>query len=643
MLTMISRLSNLDRVVKRAIQAIVDSVLIVACYDLAMTLRLEDQYFVTLMGVWVVLAVTLPLSIAVFAVLGLYRAALRYINSQVATSMAIGVFASSVIMLSVVIYSGAPVPRSVPIIYGALLFIAMGASRFVYRAVIRFEGSRAKEPVIVYGAGEAGRQLAQALLQGPDYSPVAFLDDSPQLQGLVLMGRKVHPPSDAKMLAQTRNARVILFAIPSATRAERRAAIDRVTLPGVEIKTMPGIADLVNGRATLSELRTVTPEDLLGRDPVPPLDGLMAANIRGKAVLVSGAGGSIGSELCRQIMRYQPRKLVLLDVSEFALYSIDTELRGRSEAADLELIPILGSVQNPNRMRAIIERMGIQTIYHAAAYKHVPLVEYNIAEGVRNNVFGTRTLARAAADHGVEAFILISTDKAVRPTNVMGTTKRIAELICQAEAKRSPGTVFSMVRFGNVLGSSGSVIPRFKEQIAAGGPITVTHPDITRYFMTIPEAAQLVIQAGAMASPGDVFLLDMGEPVKILDLARTIARLHGLTPFVAGEPEAENGDIEIRFTGLRPGEKLYEELLVGENSQRTSHPYISKENIPALEPAALDAFLERLWASCVNVDIEAIWAVLQEMPTEFHPTGSANDLLWNAKLPAPNAQTRKIH
>ena len=370
---------------------------------------------------------------------------------------------------------------------------------------------------------------------------------------------------------------------------------------------------------------------MLGRDPVPPRDDLMSVNLRGKSVLVTGAGGSIGSELCRQILAMEPAALVMLDVSEAALYTADEFLRPIAESTGkTKLYPLIGSVQNPNRMRAVIRAFKIQTVFHAAAYKHVPLVEQNIIEGVRNNVFGTRSVARAAAECGVEAFILVSTDKAVRPTNVMGATKRLAELVCQAEAAKSTGTVFSMVRFGNVLGSSGSVIPRFQKQIKSGGPVTVTHPDITRYFMTIPEAAQLVIQAGAMATGGEVFVLDMGDPVRIADMAASIIRLHGLSPWYpdrAGGPGEKPGDIAITFTGLRPGEKLYEELLIGDSATPTEHTRIHKERAIHLPPDELDACLDRLMQACLDFDVPEIWRIILKMPTEFQPNGPIGDLL----------------
>ncbi len=396
------------------------------------------------------------------------------------------------------------------------------------------------------------------------------------------------------------------------------------------------ISDIIDGTAKVSDLRQVTPDDLLGRDPVAPDDALLRKNIAGKSVLVTGAGGSIGSELCRQILAQSPDRLLLYEFSEFALYKIEAELSALAARDGLSgiIIPILGSTQHARRIESAIQDYGVKTIFHTAAYKHVPLVEENVVEGIRNNVFGTLSLAQIAHDNQVENFILISTDKAVRPTNIMGATKRIAELICAALSDHGSNTIFSMVRFGNVLGSSGSVIPRFQEQIEAGGPITVTDPNINRYFMTIPEASQLVIQAGAMAQGGDVFVLDMGQPVKIADLAETMVRLYGLTPYFVDNPAdvfPDRGDIPICFTGLRKGEKLYEELLIGDNVEQTKHPRIMKASDAAIPYDDLMAILDRLSEACVAFDLPAIRAIFYELPLAYAPT---NDAAFGLDLPA---------
>lgn len=397
---------------------------------------------------------------------------------------------------------------------------------------------------------------------------------------------------------------------------------------------MPGMKDLIEGKAEISKLQNASIEELLGRDPVPPDPALLERNIRNKVVLVSGAGGSIGSELCRQILSSRPRQLIMLDVSEYALYRIEIELKTRIEHQNIEvgLIPIVCSVQNREHIATILKSFRVNTLYHAAAYKHVLLVELNVVEGLRNNIFGTQIIAECAISAGVEAFILISTDKAVRPTNFMGASKRMAELICQALAKTQSTTIFSMVRFGNVLGSSGSVIPLFNAQIESGGPITVTHREVTRYFMTIPEAAQLVIQAGSLAKGGDVFLLDMGEPIKIIDLAVKMARLQGMTPYLENAGPNPAGDIEIRITGLRPGEKLFEELLIGENSASTEHSRIMTADELSLEYTALKQILEAMSAACMNYDIPKIHGLLTSAPIGFVSNGEINDVVWKSHL-----------
>ncbi|MDA0961870.1 MAG: nucleoside-diphosphate sugar epimerase/dehydratase [Proteobacteria bacterium] len=463
-----------------------------------------------------------------------------------------------------------------------------------------------------------------------------FIDDDPALQNTLIGGLRGFAPSDVKWLTEQMLINSVLLAMPGLSRARRREIIGQIAPLGLEIKTIPGIADVISGRASVSELRRVSPEDLLGRDPVPPRAALMGRNITGKVVLVSGAGGSIGSELCRQIIQHDPAALVLFELSEFALYSITAELRETlaRDGKSVRIEPILGSVQNEGRVRSVLRAFGVQTIYHAAAYKHVVLVEENVVDGIVNNVFGTKVLAEAAIAQGVENFILISTDKAVRPTNFMGASKRMAELVCQAMAAEQSRTTFSMVRFGNVLGSSGSVIPRFRKQIEHGGPVTVTHREITRFFMTIPEASQLVIQAGAMARGGDVFVLDMGDPVKILELAQSMIRLHGLKPYIidqAEEAEPARGDIAIQIVGLNKGEKLYEELLIGNNPKGTDHPRIMTATEVSLRMDQLGGFLDRLQRGCAAYEIEAVRQIFLEAPLAYQPTEAGlHDLTWNA-------------
>lgn len=636
MTSVLTRLTELDRRKKRAIQIGADVLLVVLCFVAAMMLRFDSTRFLNDASVWLGLAPVIIATVGVFHMLGLYRSVIRYINGYMLRAIAIGAFASAVLLFLLSQLLSAPVPRSVPGIYALLLFVTAGGLRFLMQSLFRRTGPHNRNPVIIYGAGEAGRQLVKALANDREYEPVAFVDDDPALQQNWIAGKRVYAPDQIAGLIERLRIHCILLAIPSATRARRREIVSRLEPLSIDIRTIPGIADIVDGRATFSDLRRVTPEDLLGREPVLPQDDLMARNITGKVVLVTGAGGSIGSELCRQIIRYDPAALVLLDVSEYALYAISTELSDtlRHKGSALRVERVLGSVQNPGRMRAILRNFGVQSIYHAAAYKHVTLVEENVVEGIRNNVFGTRVIAEAAAGTGVENFILISTDKAVRPTNFMGASKRMAELVCQALARGSTRTTFSMVRFGNVLGSSGSVIPRFRAQIKNGGPVTVTHRDITRYFMTIPEASQLVIQAGAMARGGDVFVLDMGEPVRILDLAQTMIRLHGLKPYIVDDgdmPDPARGDIAIRIIGLQKGEKLYEELLIGDNSQGTHHPRIMTATEVALDGEALHPLLDRLAKACQAFDVAEIRRIFAEAPLDYRPNDDIlHDLMWNA-------------
>lgn len=634
---------SFNRPLKRAIQMAADSLIIITCFAGAMFVRLESLSFVTKPEIWLTILPVIPLTILAFIKLGLYRSIVRFISSKALRAIAIGVVFSAVLLfVSSSVVSG-PIPRSVPGIYALALLLAIGGVRFAMRNILRRPAQQDAQPIAIYGAGHAGRQLQTALQHGCEYNPVAFIDDDPALHNTLVAGLRVHSSQTAAQLVQDMQIKSILLAIPSANRTRRREIIRQIQHLGISIKTMPGMADIVSGRATVTDLRSVKPEDLLGRDPVPEQDNLMSRNITGKVVLVSGAGGSIGSELCRQIIKHDPAALVLFEVSEFALYSISMELRESLERDNrpVRIEPVLGSVRDAARIRAVMRTFHVQTVYHAAAYKHVVLVEENVTEGIRNNVFGTQTIAHAAAEHGVESFILVSTDKAVRPTNFMGASKRMAELVCQSLAMAGTDTVFSMVRFGNVLGSSGSVIPRFRAQIDAGGPVTVTHRDITRYFMTIPEASKLVIQAGAMAKGGDVFVLDMGEPVKILDLAQSMIRLHGLKPYIIDHtaPAAtQTGDIAIKIVGLNTGEKLYEELLIGDNPQGTAHPQIMTATEVSSPRQELSALLDRLQRACDASDIAAIRQIFLDAPLSFQPTGDdLHDLIWVAGRRTPPA------
>ena len=502
---------------------------------------------------------------------GLYASIVRYMGL---TLIAVGLRSTFVVtatVMSIGAFAGImSAPIRVGIVFWAFSLILVVGGRLAARMFLSRRNIN-REAVIIYGAGRGGAQLVSTLIGGDDYLPVAMVDDKVELQGKRIHGLRVYSPEQLEELVTEKGASGVLLAMPSASRRRRRQVLQRLSEFPVHVQTMPEIRDIVSGKARVDDIKDVDVQDLLGRDQVPPNPKLMDACIKGKVVMVTGAGGSIGSELCYQILKLSPTRLVLFELSETALYTVERKARKVAEkkGIDCEIVALLGSVHHEHRVREVMNVFDVKTVYHAAAYKHVPIVEHNVFEGIHNNVLGTLYAARAAIDTGVESFVLISTDKAVNPTNVMGATKRFAELILQAFNTQSLSTKFSMVRFGNVLESSGSVVPLFKEQIKNGGPVTVTHRDIIRYFMTIPEAAQLVIQAGSMATGGDVFVLDMGKPVKILDLAHRMINLMGMTVRDAEHPD---GDIEIEFVGLRPAEKLFEELLIGSNVSGTGHP-----------------------------------------------------------------------
>ena len=620
-------LTQLSRPTKVLVQLIIDCALIVFSLMGAILLRLESVAFLERPAVWATVAVAAAVALQTFNFLGLYSTLVRFITGKIMITIGEGALIAAVALYIAGLIFDASLPRSVPIIFGIFVFLSVGGLRFLVRTLFRSPVRLIKQPVIIYGAGDSGLQLLNSLFHGRDYAPIALVDDDPKLEKMSVGGLRVYAPGQIPQLVQKMGAHVVLLAIPSIGRARRREIVENLQDLHVEIKTIPGLSEIISGKAKISELRAVTSEDLLGRDPVAANQRLLGQNITGRVVMVSGAGGSIGSELCRQILSQRPKALVLFDASEFALYSIEAELSSSADRSQpvTRVIPILGTVQNSRVLEDAIKAHGVETIYHAAAYKHVPLLEDNVVEGIRNNVFGTLAITSVAQKLGVENFILISTDKAVRPTNVMGATKRIAELICQAQAQEASTTVFSMVRFGNVLGSSGSVIPRFRAQIESGGPVTVTHKDITRYFMTIPEAAQLVIQAGAMGTGGDVFVLDMGDPIKIIDVAMGMVKLHGLVPYMVDHPDQilpERGDIPIYITGLRKGEKLYEELLIGNNPSQTLHPRIMTAAEVSLPMDELMAALDRLHEACENVDLPNIFEIFRELPLSYDPVSA---------------------
>ncbi len=514
-------------------------------------------------------------------------------------------------------------------VFWLLALVYVTGSRLVARMLLRAERVNG-ERVVVYGAGDAGARLASSVAGRGDFTVVGFVDDAVNLQGAVINGLEVHSPNALPSLIEEFAVSRVLLALPSVSRRRRQEIIGRLEELPVHVQTMPDVSDLISGNARVDDIREVDIVDLLGRDTVPPIPQLLGACVTGKSVVVTGAGGSIGSELCRQIVHLNPRKLILFDISEPALYTIHQSIQEavRLKEQEIEIVPLIGSVDNESRLREALLAYEADTVYHAAAYKHVPLVEHNMIEGIDNNVFGTLHAAEAAIAAGVRSFVLVSTDKAVLPTNVMGATKRLAELVLQSLNEHGSTTTFSMVRFGNVLASSGSVVPLFHEQIRNGGPVTVTHPEIYRYFMTIPEAAALVIQAGSMAKGGDVFVLDMGEPVRIRDLAETMIHLTGLTVKDKDHPE---GDIEIRFTGLRPGEKLYEELLIGTNVMGTDHPSIMRAEEVFIRWAELKGQLDQLWHACQRFDCATARQILLQTVNGYAPTGDLQDLVWKRR------------
>lgn len=637
---------NLPATVRRLLLVVGDTLAVLVAIWAAFAIRLGDWWPHLLQDVVWLFPLAVVIVVPTFAMVGLYRPILRYADESLLYTIVLGVSAGILLMMAVWVFlREGLVPRSSWIICWLVLTALVGGGRLVLRRYLRrrFRLSAPRTPVIVYGAGEAGAQLVNALRYSTEFEPAVFVDDNPRLWGSVVLGLKVRAPTKLPRLIARHEAGLILLALPSASHRRRREILEALAGLPARVMALPTLAELTSGARRIDEFREIDVEDILGRDSVQPNEILLRSRVAGKVVMVTGAGGSIGSELCRQILALRPRRLVLFERSEYALYSIEQELSAmlvnmehpmtpgfspaRSEG-EIELIPLLGSVIHRRRLQVAMDRFGVQTVYHAAAYKHVPIVEHNPIEGVRNNVFGTLHSAEAAIAAGVETFVLVSSDKAVRPTNVMGATKRLAELILQGLAGEGTNTRFCMVRFGNVLDSSGSVVPLFREQIRKGGPVTVTHPEVERYFMTIPEAAQLVIQASAMAQGGDLFLLDMGESVRIFDLARRMIRLSGLE---IRDDEHPDGDIEIRFTGLRSGEKLREELLIGADDLPTEHPMIrrAREGHPPW-PAIRDC-LERLDAAARDFDYPAARAILREAVAEYRPENGIEDWVWRAE------------
>lgn len=639
-----SYLLGLSRRQKRLLQVAVDVVLLWVSLWLSFAIRLGVDDAANPLGshLWLFLAAPL-IAIPIFTRMGLYRAVMRYFGNDALITILKAVTLSSAGWALFAYWVREPsvvVPRSLVFIYWWMSLMLVGSLRLLLRqffmggwyavkAQMR-HGSQLPK-VAIYGAGAAGNQLLAALRMGRSIRPVAFIDDDDSISGRVIAGLKVYKPRDIEQMINETEVEEVLLALPSVSRSRRREILHSLEPYPLHVRTIPGFMDLASGRVKVNDLQDVDIIDLLGRDAIPPRQELFERCIRGQTVMVTGAGGSIGSELCRQILMSGATTLILFEHSEFNLYSIQSELERsiRRHSLSVRLVGILGSIRNSSRLLDVMCTWRVKTVYHAAAYKHVPIVEHNVAEGVLNNVLGSLNTAQAAIQSGVEHFVLISTDKAVRPTNVMGSTKRLAEMVLQAlsceaapvllnQGARSNQnkTRFTMVRFGNVLGSSGSVIPLFREQIKRGGPVTVTHPNITRYFMTIPEAAQLVIQAGSMGQGGDVFVLDMGQPVKIAELAERMIRLSGLSVRNEDDP---SGDIAIEFTGLRPGEKLYEELLIGENVSTTDHPMIMRANEEHLPWEELKTVIERLLDAVERDDYRVVRQILRETVNGYSP------------------------
>lgn len=624
---------------KRVISIATDFLAVVFALWLSFSLRLGEIYSPPSQQLWLFLAAPI-IAIPVFIKFGLYRAVIRYIGMDALWAIARAVMLFTLIFAVLVLLAGEwakNVPRTVYGINAVIMMLFVGGSRMLARWL--FNHSRADEilnlntenyipPVLIYGAGQAGAQLVAMLKISHHLRPVAFIDDNDSIHHQQINGLTVYPFSQLAGVIEKYKVRNVLLAMPAASRRKRSQILRNLEAYPVHVRTLPDLMDIAEGRIEVSDIREVDVGDLLGREPVAPDQALLHKNITGKVVMVTGAGGSIGSELCRQIIYLAPEKLVLFELSEFSLYQLEKELEKFN--LDVPVVPVLGTVLNQQRVSAVCKHFQVQTIYHAAAYKHVPIVERNTNEGIRNNVFGTLSCAQAAIQTGVETFVLVSTDKAVRPTNTMGASKRLAELVLQALAQSEElcrNTRFTMVRFGNVLGSSGSVVPLFREQIAAGGPVTVTDPDIIRYFMTIPEAAELVIQAGAMGQGGDVFVLDMGEPVKILELARRMIHLSGFTVRDKANPD---GDLEIQFTGLRPGEKLYEELLIGDNVTETAHPKIMRAEEVVIVWSALEKVLQQLDTANHDDNSAEARKLLLSTIDGFEPQCELNDWLMDA-------------
>ncbi len=597
---------------------IVDVLVLLFAVWFSFSLRLGEPWPIEYMQAnWWIFVLIPAIAIPLFIKLGLYRAVLQYMGIKVFTSSFFAITITSLIVgFVMMIFREADLPRSVIFIFWFVSNTLVITGRFLFKGILyswdNFVNNR--KGVIIYGAGRAGAQLIESLRKSHDYAPVAFIDDDHSKVGTIINYTQVYSFKDLRNVIKKRKAKVLLLAIPSMSEIKKKDLLKKLSKYPIEVKVLPSVSSIVNGEVSIESIKKVKVEDILGRHPVKPKKSLLKKNISGKNILITGAGGSIGSELSRQILNLSPKKVILFDHSEFNLYSIHHELSKSRKHA--QIIPVLADVTDAKKVSKIIQEEGVHTIYHAAAYKHVPMVEMNAVEGVYNNVVGTFNMAIAAQENNVKDFVLISTDKAVRPTNVMGASKRFSELILQGLQKKSSKTCFSMVRFGNVLDSAGSVVPLFRYQIQNGGPLTVTHRDVTRYFMSIPEAVQLVLQAGAMAKGGDVFVLDMGEPIKILDLAYRMVHLSGLTPI---DEENPDGDIKIKVTGLRPGEKLYEELLIGDDVVQSNHPRIMQATELDLEWALVEKSIKIIQKAHEDHDEQSVRSLLLKNVDGYKP------------------------
>ena len=619
----INRVLLLNRKLKQLIQIFIDIFVICFSFVTSMLLRLDSFDFLYDIQSFYILFFIFPLTILYFLYLGLYQAIIRYLATKVVIKIVIGSFISALMMLAISQILNFPVPRSVPFIYAVIMVIVLSSIRFSIQALLLSNNKVKNKNVLIYGAGEAGILLLNTLYRSNEFRVINFIDDSKDLDGKEIGGIKIFSPDKIDTLLNKYNINSILLAIPSLSNFEKKSIISKLEKYGLEIQAVPNVKDIISGKSEIRDLKPVSVLDLLSREQVSPKLELMNKNIKNKNVFVSGAGGTIGSEIARQVIDFSPKSLILLDMSEFSLFKINNEIKDYafSKKIEVKIIPILCSVLNKNRINDILKNYNIHTLFHAAAYKHVPLLEENIIEGVLNNVIGTKTIVESCIEHKVENFTLISTDKAVRPTNVMGASKRVSEMICQSLAENND-TKISIVRFGNVLESSGSVVPFFKNQIEKGGPVTVTHKEITRYFMTIQEAASLVIQSSNLSEGGEVFVLDMGEPIKVLDLAKKMINLCGLKYYISGEKRLDNSnanEIEIKITGLRRGEKLYEELLVNDNCVNTKHERIFSANENFLQKEKIASLINDIIIASDKNDIKMIKKILVDSELGYNP------------------------